>query len=76
MFAFELLDERFTVTPPEGAGPLITTDPTAEAPPKTAIGEIVKLARATGFMVKTAVLGDPFSVAVIVAFVEAETVEV
>ena len=59
--AFKLLDERLTVTPPEGAAAVSVTVPVAGNPPMTVEGEIVRLARVglppptTGFKVMVAV---------------------
>lgn len=53
--ALELLEERFTATPPVGAAPVRVTVPTEEAPPATVFGETVRLLSPTGLIVNVAV---------------------
>lgn len=68
--AFELLLERATVTPPEGAGPVSVTVPVDADPPTTEVGFSDTLTGAiAGRIVRTAVLVTPFWVAEIVEFV-------
>lgn len=71
--ALELLDDRFTVVPPEGAGPFSVTVPTEGVPPNTELGVNVTLVGTGGLTVRLAVTEIPPKVAVMVAAVEETT---
>lgn len=76
--AFKLLDERLTVTPPEGAAAVSVTVPVAGNPPMTVEGEMLKLASVgdppptTGFNVMLADTVFP-AVAEMVAVIDDNT---
>lgn len=71
--ALVLLDDRLTVVPIAGAGPLRITVPIEGAPPTTDVGERVRLVNTGGVTVMVAVRVVVFSLAEIVAAVDAET---
>jgi hypothetical protein len=71
-----LLLDKVTVVPPVGADVANVTVPWEEAPPVTEIGLKLKELKATGAMVKAAVLEELPLVAVMVTEVEAETANV
>jgi hypothetical protein len=68
--------EREITEPALGAGPLIVTDPTADAPPATVLGATLTDVRAGAFTVRFAVLVDEPNVAVKVAVTTDGTGEV
>ena len=45
------LDERVTITPPDGAFPVSDTVPVAEAPPTTNVGKTFTASKTGGFIV-------------------------
>ena len=71
--ALELFEERLTTVPPFGAAELIVTVPVEDAPPKTDVGETVKLVGSSELMVRTVVAVTPPAEAEIVASVVEET---
>ena len=54
-FALVLLEERLTVAPPEGAGPLSVTVPVESAPPTTELGDTLRPESTAGVIVRIAV---------------------
>lgn len=71
-----LSDERVTLRPWLGAGPVSVIVAVDDPPPITVVGESVRLVMVDGYIVRVAVLLFPFAVAVMIEVVDPDTVVV